>query len=197
MGKISGALFFLAGFVLVMGIITAEIFYPGYSISKNFISNLGSTRPPVIIIHQPSAIIFDTIMIATGLLLLAGGLLFSTKDKVLKVMLLIMGAGSLCVGIFPAYYGIFHDLIAGVAFAAAGIAAILSSKIVNSPFKYISILLGAITLIFLILGVFFSGVVVPTLGDGGVERWVAYPTIIWMMGFGGYLMGSKGLVKGK
>lgn len=184
-------LFFIAGFVMVMGIITAEIFYPGYSISKNFISNLGSTRPPIIIIKQPSAIIFDSIMILSGILLLAGGLLFPTKDRVLKVMLLIMGVGSFFVGIFPAYYGIFHDLTAGIAFAAAGITAILSSKIVNSPFKYISIILGLITLIFLILGVFLSGVVVPTLGDGGVERWVAYPTIIWMMGFGGYLMGGK------
>ena len=26
------------------------------------------------------------------------------------------------------------------------------------------------------------------LGDGGVERWIAYPTVLWMLAFGGYLM---------
>jgi hypothetical protein len=25
------------------------------------------------------------------------------------------------------------------------------------------------------------------LGIGGVERWVAYPIVIWVTGFGGYL----------
>jgi hypothetical protein len=27
------------------------------------------------------------------------------------------------------------------------------------------------------------------LGVGGAERWVAYPEILWLMGFGGYLAG--------
>jgi hypothetical protein len=27
------------------------------------------------------------------------------------------------------------------------------------------------------------------LGVGGAERWVAYPVILWLMGFGGYLAG--------
>jgi hypothetical protein len=27
------------------------------------------------------------------------------------------------------------------------------------------------------------------LGMGGVERWVAYPTLLWTVGLGGHLMG--------
>jgi hypothetical protein len=47
--------------------------------------------------------------------------------------------------------------------------------------------LGLISLIFL----FFSGMFIPLLGDGGTERFVAYPVVIWVIGFGGYLTGNE------
>jgi fumarate reductase subunit D len=28
-------------------------------------------------------------------------------------------------------------------------------------------------------------------GRGGVERFVAYPVLLWIIGFGGYLMGAS------
>ncbi|MGZ4911320.1 MAG: hypothetical protein ACXV5N_13655 [Halobacteriota archaeon] len=40
------ALLLIAGIVAIMGIITAEATYPGYSTAKNDISDLGATRPP-------------------------------------------------------------------------------------------------------------------------------------------------------
>ena len=30
---------------------------------------------------------------------------------------------------------------------------------------------------------------VDELGDGGIERWVAYPVVLWLVAFGGYLAG--------
>src|SRR2546423_8973351 len=69
--KIGGALLFVAGAAILMGIITAEALYPaGYSTSRNDISDLGATRPPHSVIVQPSATIFDTTMILTGLLII-------------------------------------------------------------------------------------------------------------------------------
>ncbi len=51
----------------------------------------------------------------------------------------------------------------------------------------ISILLGAVTLLSLVL----SGTLADTrLGEGGIERWVAYPIVVWMIAFGGYLLGA-------
>jgi hypothetical protein len=36
------------------------------------------------------------------------------------------------------------------------------------------------------------------LGVGGAERWVAYPVLLWAMGFGGYLAGSaRGSARGR
>ncbi len=193
MGKVAGLLFVVAGFIIWMGITTAEIYYPGYSVSKDFISNLGSSRPPIIIIKQPSADIFDITMIAAGVSIVLGGLLLAAKNgKLFKAAILFTGAGSMGVGLIPAYHGIIHDLIAFTSFISAAIAAILSSKITPSPFKYLAIILGSITLGLLFLGVFAPHLVVSYLGVGGVERWVAYPAIIWLIMFGGYLMGSKG-----
>ena len=30
-----------------------------------------------------------------------------------------------------------------------------------------------------------------TLGRGGMERMIAYPEVLWAIGFGGYLIGSE------
>jgi hypothetical protein len=29
------------------------------------------------------------------------------------------------------------------------------------------------------------------LGVGGAERWVVYPIVLWLIGFGGYLIGTS------
>jgi len=72
---IAGILFFLAGMVILMGIITAEAYYPDqpvYTTHNSMISDLGSTMPPNSIITQPSATIFNLSMIITGILILLG-----------------------------------------------------------------------------------------------------------------------------
>ncbi len=68
--SLAGALLVLAGCVALMGIISAETFYPAYSTAQNHISDLGATRPPDSVILQPSATIFNATMLATGLLVL-------------------------------------------------------------------------------------------------------------------------------
>jgi hypothetical membrane protein len=194
MQKIAGVLFFLAGSIILMGIETAEIFYPpGYSVSLNMISTLGSTPPPAGIIHQPSAMIFDTSMILSGLLILAGSwILFRQKLKKRVVISFgLMGIGLVGVGIFPARTGSIHLFLALVTFLFGGIAAILSSSISRIPFAYFALILGIITLSFLFLGIFDTQLIVPILGPGGTERWAAYPLIIWLLGFGGYMMARE------
>jgi hypothetical protein len=78
----SGLLFFLAGAIILMGIITAEIFYPaGYSTANSEISDLGATRPPHSVSYQPSASIFNLTMIVGGLLIIfASSILFYEKN---------------------------------------------------------------------------------------------------------------------
>ena len=52
----AGLLLAIAGSVILMGIITAESQYPfPYTTHDNEISDLGATRPPNSVTHQPSA----------------------------------------------------------------------------------------------------------------------------------------------
>jgi hypothetical protein len=53
------------------------------------------------------------------------------------------------------------------------------------------VVLGAITLITLL----FAGMLIPVLGDGGTERWIAYPIIFWITGLGGYFLGESGFLQ--
>jgi len=186
----AGLLFFVAGSVILMGIITAEMFYPsGYSTANSEISDLGATRPPDGISYQPSASIFNATMILGGLLILAASFfLFRDLKSWIVVFPALLGTGVLGVGLFPGNNPLLHPLFALMAFIAGGLSAILCSKITPSPFRYMLAFLGLISLFFL----FFSNMFIPVLGDGGTERFVAYPVVIWAIGFGGYLTGNEG-----
>jgi hypothetical membrane protein len=193
LSTIAGTLLFLAGVVALMGIITAEVFYPaGYATATSEISDLGATRPPNSIIMQPSATIFNTTMIAVGVLVTAGAVLVQMARKKLlaTVPLVIFGLGVLGVGIFPGNNAVIHPIFALTTFIFGGIAAITSWSITPPPFRYIAALLGVIAL-FSLFGGAFAGILMPILGDGGTERWVAYPVLLWTMGFGSYLLAPR------
>ncbi len=193
-GGIAGLLFFLAGTIVLMGIITAEIFYPaGYSTANSEISDLGATRPPDSISYQPSASIFNMTMIVGGLLIiLASSILISEqRRRLILIFPLLLGIGTLGVGIFPGNNPLLHPLFALLTFISGGLSAIISSKIASPPMNYLFGILGIITLIFL----FSVSTFIPLLGDGGTERFVAYPVVIWMIGFGGYLAGTRASIE--
>lgn len=189
MQKIAGLLLFIAGALILLGIVTAEIFYPSpYSISQNMISNLGATPPPDSIIRQPSAAIFDTAMLFAGLCIAFAALILTKKHVYFFASLLLMGCGTLGVGLFPAYHVVDHPVAALLAFASGGVAAVFSFSVIRGPFRYIAIGIGCVSLGFLLLGLLAPQSIVPFIGKGGTERWVAYPLILWLVGFGGYLL---------
>lgn len=192
---IAGALLFLAGAGGFMGIITAESLYPGdYTTGGSMISDLGGTEPPNSIVLRPSAAIFNATMIVTGILLIAGcACLYAAQwRKSLTVPLALFGIGAVGVGVFPGNTGGPHDLFAQLTFISGGVAAILSYGSLAGPLRYIAAALGAIALVnlgaYLVLqeAWFVAG-----LGLGGLERWIAYPVLLWLVGLGGYLMGTR------
>jgi hypothetical membrane protein len=101
----------------------------------------------------------------------------------------LFGLGVLGVGIFPGNYGTVHALFALLTFVAGGLAAIVAVSVESGPFRYFSVLLGATGLMTLLLFMVMGDAnPMAPLGDGGIERWVAYPILLWMAGFGGHLM---------
>lgn len=197
--KLAGTLLAVAGMVVFMGIITAEAFMPAtadYSTSASDISHLAGTDPPDSVIVQPSATIFNAAMISGGLMIVAAAYFVQRAFGKLAVTipLTVWGIGVLGVGLFPAPTGSVHDVFALLTFFVGGLAAVLAYKVETPPLRYISVVLGAIPLSILILMTVLgeSAGLTALLGPGGAERWVAYPIVLWLVMFGGYLMGGPG-----
>jgi hypothetical membrane protein len=192
--KFAGLLYFFAGAIVLMGIITAEAFYPsGYSTFKNEISDLGATRQPNSVSFEPSSTIFNTAMLLAGIFVLVASFYQHNyfKKLLFTIPAILFGLGLVGVGIFPGNVRPYHGMASMLTFLSGSFCAITSFKIVTVPFKYISILFGSIALLTFISAVFASATLVSFIGIGGTERWVAYPIMLWLTGIGGYLMNEK------
>lgn len=194
--SIAGVSLTLAGFIGFMGIITAEVLYPDYS-TRQDISDLGSTRPPNPVIHEPSATIFNSTMLLTGAMVLVSAyLLYRVLDRRgFPIALAVFGFGAFGVGVFPGNVAPWHGLFAMLTFVSGGIAVVLSARVVPRPFSLLCGLFGGISLLVL-ASVFFYGLIggpspLEPLGPGGIERWVVYPLILWLPAFGGYLLADS------
>jgi hypothetical membrane protein len=193
-GKVAGVLFFIAVTQFVLGIIIAEALYPGYSVSENYISDLGI---------GPSSIIFNSSIFILGLLLLIGTYFLWQISifKSVKMLLFLMAIGSIGVGVFTKDFKIIHGAVAFMVFFFAGLSAIASSKVLEKPLSLISTILGVLILGALVLysaGLITSGSLTSNevydsnfflgLGAGGMERLIVYPALMWLTGFSGYLV---------
>ena len=193
--RTAGALLTSAGAAAFMAIITAEALYPApFSTASNTISDLGATLPPNSVILQPSATIFDIAMIAVGLSIAAGTFFVQRAfaRKALTIPLALFGIGALGVGIFPGNHLAPHQLFAMTAFISGGIAAVMAAKVLVAPLRQMSIVLGVVSLVSFLLAMFLlEWGPVAELGEGGIERWIVYPAILWLTMFGGALMGTR------
>ena len=179
--KIAGLLLSVGGVICVLGIIVAEALYPGYSTSENYISDLGV---------GPSAVVFNSSVFLLGALVVLSAY-FVQKTfgfKFLSVLALITGVGAMGVGLFTEDAGVLHVFFSLITFLFGGIFAVASYKLEKPPLSYLSVVLGVVSLAALVLfatGNYFG------LGKGGMERMIAYPTLLWAVGFGGHLLSDS------
>ncbi len=77
-------------------------------------------------------------------------------------------------------------------FHCRGLIGPVAYKVEMSPFRYFSVIMGATSLLNLLL-YYVLGESSPFVlfGLGGLERWIAYPILLWVTGFGGYLRGHS------
>jgi hypothetical membrane protein len=185
-GKVAGTLFFIAVTQFVLGLIVSEALYSGYSISGNYISDLGV---------GPSSMIFNSSVFLMGLLLIIGAYFLQRafNFELLTVLLVLTAIGAMGVGIFTEDFGMIHSVVSLITFLSSGLSAIFSVicsyvyefNLVKMPFSAISVILGFVTLGALAL--FMAGIDLG-LGVGGMERMIVYPILMWGVGFGGYLI---------
>jgi hypothetical membrane protein len=193
-GKMAGILFFIASTQFVLGLIVAEALYPGYSVSGNYISDLGV---------GPSSMIFNSSIFLLGLLSIIGAYFLprTLNFRALTILLVLMAIGAMGAGVFTKNFATIHGAVSSMAFAFGGLSAITSFKVLKMPFSVMSVILGLTALGALVLfagglltiglfesieaqdSVFFLGI-----GPGGMERMIVYPALIWLAGFSGHLV---------
>lgn len=179
--KIAGSLLFIGCVLCVLGIIVAEALYPGYSTSDNYISDLGV---------GPSSLIFNSSLFLLGVLIVGGAYFIERafNFRLFSIFVAVVGIGAIGVGLFTEDAGVLHAIFSLVTFLFAGLSAIMSYKLQKPPFSYFSVISGVVVLLAL---VFFASGTFLGLGKGGMERMIAYPALLWTVGFGGYLIGCS------
>ena len=182
----SPGLWLFSGSVLMLLLVhLAEFLYPDYSVSENYISDLG-------VGPMPSRAVFTAAIIVFGLMSLISSALMRRSHPRSSIWFLLAasGVGAIGVGTFnedglPTVHAVF----ALIAFLFGNLAAIYSYRIVRSPLSYIFVLLGIMGLAALAL---FASNTYLGLGAGGMERMIFYPAMLWTLGFGAYLLGEEG-----
>jgi len=187
--KVAGALILVGGSQFVVGMLLAEALYPGYSISQNYISDLGV---------GPSALIFNSSVFLLGLMVVVSAYFVhsSFRSRLATGLLVLAGLGAMGVGVFTENSPAMHEIVSDIAFIFGGLLPIAAYRLVRKPFSYLSVAMGVLSLSAMVLlsaqyslGLgeqYYLG-----LGPGGMERMIAYPILLWEVAFGGHLMASS------
>jgi hypothetical membrane protein len=192
--SLAGGLLLVAGTTVLMGIITAEALYPAaYNTHTQTVSDLAAMRPENLV-RQPSAAIFNGTMIVAGLAIaMAAYLLHCVGNRRrTTIPVALLGLGMVGVGFFPGNHLAPHQIFAMTAFVAGGVGAILTATLHRRALRMFHTGLGIIALTALVVGVFLlSWSPVVRLGEGGVERWVVYPVVLWVITLGAALANTS------
>jgi hypothetical membrane protein len=187
----AGFLLALAAGQFLTALMLGESIAPGYSMHDNAISDLGTITE--------TELIFNASLFLIGLLNLAAGyfLFRAIGDRKVLLMFALGGVGAMGAGLIPLDNPIgVHGLFALLAFVFINLEAMVAGRLAVSPLDKISLLLGVLGIVFVpIMVMVDSGSldVSGGIGHGGVERMIAFPCLIWMLVFGGYLISSPAL----
>jgi hypothetical membrane protein len=195
--RVAGILFLVAVTQFILCLAIAEALYPGYSLSDNYVSDLGI---------GPSSTVFNSSVFLLGLLLAIGTyfLRHISDLKTVNMLLFLMAVGAMGAGVFTKNFTVAHGAASSIAFFFSGLSAIASAKVLKKPLSLISMALGAMTIGALVLfssGMITSGSLTSNiaydsdfylgLGPGGIERMIIYPALMWLAGFSGHLTAQR------
>jgi len=187
---VSGCFFLVGGIQWLLGILAGESWYDGYSSRIDYVSDLGT---------GPTSLIYNASVFVLGACLVAGAffLFKSLERKPLPVLLTISGIGAMGVGVFTADSQPMHSIFTLLAILFGAFAAIASYSYQKKPMSIIAPVLGITSLVLSLVFMPYLGL--PTgstetflgMAKGSMERWAIFPLLAWIIGFGGYLMGTS------
>ena len=187
--RLAGVCFLALAGWFVTALMLSAAMVPDYTIQSSAISDLG--------VAAESALLFNGSLVLVGGLTIAGGYFFyrSHATRWLLGMFALAGIGAVGAGVFTLDFGPLHSLFALLAFVFYNLAAIGTGVRIRGPMVVLSVLLGAVGLVFvgiMIVGDAGNAAVFGPIGHGGAERMIVYPAMLWLLIFGGYMLASRG-----
>jgi hypothetical membrane protein len=178
-------------------VLVAQEWSPSYSISRDTISDLGNTScgtfnarfvcSPLHSVMNASFVILGTAM-TIGSLLIIHQFSESRGATLGLSSIAISGIGVIMVGVFPENtISALHGIGAAIPFLVGNAGVIILGFSLNlpPPLRLYSFLSGALALF--ALGCYASSHYLG-LGEGGIERVVAYPQTAWLIIIGLYIL---------
>ena len=104
---------------------------------------------------------------------------------------MLPGTGFLLAVLSPENVNVaIHSVGAVPAFFPGVIVMILAFRMIQTEFRYFWLFFGLVSFAGVIVefGGYYSPLVQQTLGPGGWERVIVYPLLIWLVGYGNYLL---------
>jgi hypothetical membrane protein len=202
----TGSLFVFGGLLFLLLTTAAEAIYPNFSLQVNSMSDLAATTASTTVVEE-TAIIGLSVCWMVG----AYYLYRNTGRRGLLVLNVVPGAAFLLAGLSPENVNIvLHSIGALLGFPVGAVAAVLSYRVIKTSFRFVAAALGALSLAATLVTFLGERVVGPcgtctgdtpsylqslhelVLGLGGWESMIVYPLMIWLIGFGSYLLGLGG-----
>jgi hypothetical membrane protein len=180
----TGFLFTLGASVFLLLTTAAESTYPSFSLQTNAISDLAAIGTSTTVIEETAIFVFSICWILGAFYLFR-----NTGRRRLMILNLIPGIGFFLAGASPENVNLVLHSAGTIGFPMGAIAAILSYRMIRSPFRYLSLALGALSLVSTVIifvgwrvvcGTcgYTAGLSQLALGLGGWESMIIYPLVI-------------------
>ena len=184
----------------VVQFLVALRFSPGYSVTDNAISDLGNTTCGDWngrYVCSPAHAWMNISFVVLGLTIMLGSALIQPAFTASRATALgfgffaFGGFGTVLVGLFPEdRVAWLHGLGAALPFLVGNVGLVLLGRSLAAPswLRSYTMLSGGVALLALVLYVAGASM---GLGDGGVERIVAYPQTVWQIVLGAYVLRQR------
>ncbi|QCC51573.1 DUF998 domain-containing protein [Halapricum salinum] len=184
--RLAGVLLFALSAQFMTVIMLAAAMAPDYDFGASAISDLGTI--------PETALLFNGSLVLVGVLNIAGGYLLYRSEgaRWLLGIYVAAGIGAIGAGLVPLDVADVHGLFALVAFLGFNLEALGTATRLTGVMRVLSILAGVLGLLFvvvMIVGDAGNTSVFGPIGHGGAERMIVYPVMLWLVAFGGYLLG--------
>ena len=191
-----GAILYLSSFqyFLVQFLVSLR-WSPPYSLGRNTISDLGNTacaRFNGRNICSPLHLLMNLSFVVLGVTMIFGSILIRRAEKSAPAgslgfaFMAIGGFGVVLVGIFPENtVPALHGIGSALPFLIGNIGVVVLGASLEVPgaLRLFTVLVGVVALVAL---AFYASTHFLGLGEGGIERVVAYPQTVWLIVYGAY-----------